>query len=176
MQWRPSSARLGTNPQVRRTVLSENRIPSGRGEDAPSEGRKGGRLVLRLPCPTSEARERRMAVETSLAEARGNHRTAEDELDSFIDRRERQRLTYEGPYDPEAEWRELTREHAKERRLTIRELWIRFHLSQAERLRSTLQRMVDHHEQEAAKWEGQATMEKSGQLTTYSPQKGAAWD
>jgi hypothetical protein len=94
-------------------------------------------------------------AETSVAGSKTNHPSVDDELDSFIHRREGQCLADEGPYDPEAEWRALEAEHAKDRRETVAVLWARFHWRQAERLRASLGELVKYHETQAARWEGE---------------------
>lgn len=95
---------------------------------------------------------------TSVAEAklevRGNRRDVDGELDSFIERRGRARVLVEGEYDPTEEWKRLERGYANDRRETVRELWIRFHKQQSARIRATLQSIIDHHEEQAKRWEG----------------------
>jgi hypothetical protein len=94
-------------------------------------------------------------METSVAEARGNNRTADDELDAYIARQQGKRLREDGPFDYEEQWRTLEAEHVKDRALTIRELWIRYHRQQSARMKATMQSIIHYHESELKKWEGE---------------------
>jgi hypothetical protein len=88
---------------------------------------------------------------------------AERELEQFVERRHYQREsgaedlfgdTLVEDYNLEEEWKALAADHARDRQATVAELWCRFHLRQAARLRSTLGALVEHHEQQARRWEG----------------------
>ena len=71
----------------------------------------------------------------------------EKELDNLITRRS-------GRKDPEEEseaWQESERRHEEQRRLQARYEWHLYHTAQAERVRRTLEVLVSHHEQQAAK-------------------------
>jgi hypothetical protein len=96
-----------------------------------------------------------MVTETGVAGSKANHRSPDDELDTFIDRRTNERLCEEGPYDPEAEWKSLEAEYAQDRRETVAVLWARYHWRQADRLRASLGELVRYHETQAARWEGE---------------------
>jgi hypothetical protein len=95
-----------------------------------------------------------MAVETSVAELRGNHRDPDTELSMFIAKRERERLRNGAEIDYEQQWRKLAEDARNDRRETVAVLWTRYHLRQAARLRNTLSQLVRYHEEEAKKWEG----------------------
>jgi hypothetical protein len=71
----------------------------------------------------------------------------EKELDNLTTRRS-------GRKDPEEEseaWQESERRHEEQRRLQARYEWHLYHTAQAERVRRTLEELVSHHEQQAAK-------------------------
>ena len=71
----------------------------------------------------------------------------ERELDAMIERRARQK-------DPDEEhelWRESVRAYEEKRRQVARLEWYAFHCGQAERHRATLQALIEHHEEQAAK-------------------------
>jgi hypothetical protein len=71
----------------------------------------------------------------------------EKELDNLITRRS-------GRKDPEEKseaWQESERRHEELRRLQARYEWHLYHTAQAERVRRTLEVLVSHHEQQAAK-------------------------
>jgi hypothetical protein len=73
--------------------------------------------------------------------------TAEKQLNNLITRRSKQK-------DPEEEseaWQESERRHEEQRRLQARYEWHLYHTAQAERVRRTLEQLVSHHEQQAAK-------------------------
>jgi hypothetical protein len=80
-------------------------------------------------------------------------RVADTELDAFIDRRVRQA---ENDRDPDApkpdELVALTREQDEDRRRVNKELWRRYHLSQAERLRRLLSEQIALHEEQAERY------------------------
>ena len=82
---------------------------------------------------------------------------AEVELDSVITRRDRERRAslVGHEYDLDEEWRKLEAEHRQDRRATVADLWQRYHRCQANRLRDTLGVLVQHHESEAKRWEGE---------------------
>ena len=71
----------------------------------------------------------------------------EKELDNLITRRSKQK-------DPEGEhdlWKRSVRAYEEQRRQMARLEWHAFHCGQAERHRATLQALIEHHEQQAAK-------------------------
>ena len=71
----------------------------------------------------------------------------EKELDNLITRRS-------GRKDPEEEseaWQESERRHVEQRRMQARYEWHLYHTAQAERVRRTLEKLVSHHEEQAAK-------------------------
>jgi hypothetical protein len=71
----------------------------------------------------------------------------EAELDRLIERRSRQK-------DPDEEsrlWQESVGAYEHKRRQMARLEWHAFHSGQAARHRATLQALVDHHEEQAAK-------------------------
>jgi hypothetical protein len=71
----------------------------------------------------------------------------EKELDNLTTRRS-------GRKDPEEEsevWQESERRHEEQRRLQACYEWHLYHTAQAERVRRTLEELVSHHEQRAAK-------------------------
>jgi aspartokinase len=71
----------------------------------------------------------------------------ERELDSLITRRSKQK----DPEEASDTWQESERRHEEQRRLQARYEWHLHHTAQAERLRRTLEVLVSHHEQQAAK-------------------------
>jgi hypothetical protein len=71
----------------------------------------------------------------------------ESELDAMIVRRSRQK-----DHDEESElWRESVRAYEEKHLQMARLEWHAFHCGQAERHRATLQALIDHHEEQAAK-------------------------
>jgi hypothetical protein len=80
----------------------------------------------------------------------------EKELDQMIERRSRQKDS-----DEESDlWRESERAYEEKRRQVARLEWRAFHCGQAERHRATLQALIEHHEEQAAKLM-EATHERS---------------
>jgi hypothetical protein len=80
----------------------------------------------------------------------------EGELDRLIERRSGQK-----DLDQESElWRESAKRYEKKRRQAARLVWHAFHCGQAERHRVTLQALIEHHEEQAAKLM-EATHERS---------------
>jgi hypothetical protein len=73
----------------------------------------------------------------------------EADLDNLIDRRDKMRRLEEGERAEEAAWVESTRVYNEKRRQQARLEWHAHHTSQAERLRSTLEALVAHHEERA---------------------------
>jgi hypothetical protein len=72
----------------------------------------------------------------------------EGELDRLIERRSRQK-----DLDQESElWRESAKHYDKKRRQVARFEWHAFHCGQAERHRATLRALIEHHEEQAAKF------------------------
>ncbi len=80
---------------------------------------------------------------------------AEKQIDSFIASRARERSEANRI---EAAWAETTRRYNEKRRREHRELWLDFHLGQAERLRRTMTALIESHEKAAAQ-----LLEESGQ-------------
>jgi hypothetical protein len=73
----------------------------------------------------------------------------EAELDRLIERRARK-----GEMDPDEQeelWKASVRAYEEKRRQVARLEWHAFHCGQAERHRATLQALVEHHEEQAAK-------------------------
>ena len=73
----------------------------------------------------------------------------EKQLDSLIERRSRN-----GEVDPDEReelWRESVRAYEEKRRQMARLEWHLYHTAQAERVRRTLEVLVSHHEEQAAK-------------------------
>ena len=95
-----------------------------------------------------------MEAELSVAESKAKHRSADQELDAYINREDGKRRRVEGEYDYDRAWRELEEEHQQDRREAIATLWCRFHRRQAIALRRTMESMIDHHEEQAKRWEG----------------------
>jgi len=72
---------------------------------------------------------------------------AEAELARMIERRSRQK----DPKEASEEWQESARRHEEQQRLQSRYEWHLYHTAQAERVRRTLEDLVSHHEEQAAK-------------------------
>ena len=86
----------------------------------------------------------------------GRGEAVEAELDRLIERRSRQKDS-----DEESElWKESVRAYEEKRRQVARLEWRAFHCGQAERHRATLQALIEHHEEQAAKLM-EATHERS---------------
>ena len=91
--------------------------------------------------PIGVALNRNLGSPTAPGEA------VEAELNRLIERRSCQK-------DPDEEselWRESVRAYEQKRRQMARLEWHAFHCGQAARHRATLQALVDHHEEQAAK-------------------------
>jgi hypothetical protein len=91
--------------------------------------------------PIGAALSRNLGSPTAPGEA------VEADLDRLIERRSRQK-------DPDEEselWQESLRAYEEKRRQMARLEWHAFHCGQAERHRATLQALVEHHEEQAAK-------------------------
>ena len=71
----------------------------------------------------------------------------EKELDAMIERRSRQK----DPQEDSDLWQESAKAYEEKRRQMARLEWHLHHTAQAERLRRTLEKLVSHHEQQAAK-------------------------
>jgi hypothetical protein len=74
---------------------------------------------------------------------------AERSIDLFISRQHEKRIKEEGDRKLEEAWKESSRKHAEKRRLQARAEWHLHHTEQAERLRNTLESLIEHHEQQA---------------------------
>jgi hypothetical protein len=91
--------------------------------------------------PIGVALSRNLGSPTAPGEA------VEAELDRLIERRSRQK-------DPDEEselWRASVRAYEEKRQRMARLEWHAFHCGQAERHRATLQALIEHHEEQAAK-------------------------
>jgi hypothetical protein len=73
----------------------------------------------------------------------------ETDLDNLIARRHDARVSSEGDRAEEAAWVESTRVYNEKRRQQARHEWHLHHTSQAERLRRTLESLIEHHEEKA---------------------------
>jgi hypothetical protein len=73
----------------------------------------------------------------------------ETDLDRFIEGRDRMRRLEEGERAEEQAWVESTRIHNEKRRRQARAEWHWHHMTQAERLRRTLEALIEHHEERA---------------------------
>jgi len=76
---------------------------------------------------------------------------AEAEIDRFIERRSKTLEIENQELAEEEAWRESTRRANEKQRMQNRHEWHLHHTSQAERLRSTLEDLIEHHEQRAEK-------------------------
>jgi hypothetical protein len=88
-----------------------------------------------------------VALNRNLGSPTAPGEAVEAELDRLISRRSRQK-------DPDEEselWRESVRACEEKRRQMARREWHAFHCGQAERHRATLQALIEHHEEQAAK-------------------------
>jgi hypothetical protein len=74
---------------------------------------------------------------------------AERSIDAFIEKRHAERVRREGDRRVEEAWKESTRKHAAKQRQQARLEWHAHHAGQAERLRRTLEDLIDYHEQRA---------------------------
>jgi hypothetical protein len=75
---------------------------------------------------------------------------AESEFDAFVDRRARQ----EQRLRAEAEaWAESARIYHRERQRRLAEEWREYHYAAADRCRSSLISIINHHEKEAEKFD-----------------------
>jgi hypothetical protein len=71
----------------------------------------------------------------------------EADLTRLIERRSRQK----DPDEENALWQKSVRAYEEKRRQMTRLEWHAFHCDQAERHRATLQALIEHHEEQAAK-------------------------
>ena len=71
----------------------------------------------------------------------------EKELNAMIERRSRQK----DPQEDSGLWQDSAKAYEEKRRQMARLEWHLHHTAQAERLRRTLEKLVSHHEQQAAK-------------------------
>jgi hypothetical protein len=89
----------------------------------------------------------RVALNWNLGSPTAPGEAVEAELNRLIERRSCQK-------DPDQEselWRESVRAYEQKRRQKARLEWHAFHCGQAARHRPTLQALVEHHEEQAAK-------------------------
>ena len=84
----------------------------------------------------------------------------EKELDRLITCRHDARVSSEGERQAEEMWQESVKRYEEKRRQVARLEWRAFHCGQAERHRATLQALIEHHEEQAAKLM-EATHERS---------------
>ena len=77
----------------------------------------------------------------------------ERELDNLITRRSKQK----DPEEASETWQESERRHEEQRRLRARYEWHLHHTAQAERLRRTLEELIERHEEQAEKYRDQLT-------------------
>lgn len=75
----------------------------------------------------------------------------EADLDQLISRRDRERRETEGDRKAEEAWQESVRRFHEQRRQQARVEWHLHHVDQAERLRRTLEGLVEYHEKQAEK-------------------------
>ena len=90
--------------------------------------------------PIGAALSRNLGSPTAPGEA------VEADLDRLIERRSRQKDPDEGS----AMWRESVKAYEEQRRQMARAEWHLHHTAQAERLRRTLEALIEHHEAAAA--------------------------
>ena len=76
--------------------------------------------------------------------------TVDAELDRLISKRASQHRRPD-PDEQEELWKESVRAYEEKRRQMARLEWHAFHCGQAERHRATLQALIEHHEEQAAK-------------------------
>ena len=76
--------------------------------------------------------------------------TVDAELDRLISKRASQDRR-PGPDEQEELWKESVRAYEEKRRQMARLEWHEFHCGQAERHRATLQALIEHHEEQAAR-------------------------
>ena len=74
----------------------------------------------------------------------------EAELTHLIDRRHDRRVVEEGHRPSEEMYEESTRRYQEQMRVRARYEWHLHHTAQAERLRRTLEDLINRHEQQAA--------------------------
>jgi hypothetical protein len=86
------------------------------------------------------------ALNRSLGSLTAPGEAVEAELNRLIERRSRQK----DPDEEGALWRESVRAYEEKRRQMARAEWHLNHTAQAERLRRTLEALIDHHEAAAA--------------------------
>ena len=85
--------------------------------------------------------------------------TVDAELDRLISKRASQDRRLD-PDEQEVAWKASVRAYEVKRRQVARLEWRAFHCGQAERHRATLQALIEHHEEQAAKLM-EATHERS---------------
>ena len=95
--------------------------------------------------PIGAALNRNLGSPTAPGEA------VESELDRLITRRHDARVSSEGERQAEEMWQESVKRYEEERRQVARLEWHLHHTAQAERLRWTLEGLIAHHEEQAAK-------------------------
>jgi hypothetical protein len=88
-------------------------------------------------------------VEAEQLLGRALDRNVDADIDLFIERRHAKRVKEEGERAQEEAWKESERRHAEKQRQQARLEWHAHHAGQAERLRRTLEALIDYHEQRA---------------------------
>ncbi len=88
------------------------------------------------------------ALNRSLGSLTAPGEAVEAELNRLIERRSRQK----DPDEEGALWRESVRAYEEKRRQMARLKWHAFHCGQAARHRATLNALIEHHKNEAAKY------------------------
>ena len=77
--------------------------------------------------------------------------SVEKELNAVIARQHDKRVAKEGGRKKEEPWRAAERRQLEKQRIQARYEWHAYHCDQAERHRRTLEALIAHHEQQAAK-------------------------
>ena len=91
-------------------------------------------------------------VEAGLSRDISKGEAVEADLEAFITRRHDYRVAKEGHRPSEEMYEESTRRYQEQMRATARVEWHLHHVSQAERLKRTLEDLIAFHEAEAQKY------------------------
>jgi hypothetical protein len=78
---------------------------------------------------------------------------AEQSIDAFIERRHAQRVKAEGERREEMAWKESTRRFNVARDAELRAEWTAWHRAQVERHRAVLASLIEHHEEQAERYQ-----------------------
>ncbi len=81
---------------------------------------------------------------------------ADSDIDAFISKRDKKRRAQEGDRAAEMAWKESTRRFNAAREAEMRDAWGEYHRAQAERHKAVLASLIEHHEQQAQKFGGDA--------------------